>query len=150
MYLEITPMTFSVNVKAGVFLSQLRLFYGAPKVAEVSGRELCGSLLLVPAGANQPNGSLSVDLKPTTQSGEVVSAFCACHDESSSDPTGPIDLWIQSDRTLADPCRNWTFKRNEESALRLQITKNEFYILRSKARIALPPGIAVYCRANDE
>jgi dCTP deaminase len=32
----------------------------------------------------------------------------------------------------------------------VQITKESFYILRSKELIALPSGVAVYCRAIDE
>lgn len=32
----------------------------------------------------------------------------------------------------------------------MEIRKEKFYILRSKERIALPGGIAVYCRAIDE
>ncbi|MGA2404690.1 MAG: 2'-deoxycytidine 5'-triphosphate deaminase [Syntrophobacteraceae bacterium] len=40
MYLEITPITFSVLVKPDTSLSQLRLFYGDPVNVAVEGREL--------------------------------------------------------------------------------------------------------------
>jgi dCTP deaminase len=150
MYLEITPMTFPVRVKEGIYISQLRLFYGKPEHAEVSGPELHRSLLHHDTEEKEADGSLSVDLSPTSQSGEQVSAFCAHHDEAVSTPANPIDLWTEEGRPLADPCSSWTFKRAEDRLQRLQIRKNEFYIMRSKERIALPGGIAVYCRANDE
>lgn len=30
------------------------------------------------------------------------------------------------------------------------IEKDKFYLLRSKEKISVPPGIAIYCRASDE
>jgi dCTP deaminase len=37
-----------------------------------------------------------------------------------------------------------------DSEKRLTIQSDNFYILRSKEEISVPPGIAIYCRANDE
>ncbi len=47
------------------------------------------------------------------------------------------------------PCKYWRFLRKDEHN-RLKIGKGNFYIMRSKERISLPGGIAVYCRAMDE
>ena len=55
MFLEITPLTFSVKIKAGIPLSQLRIFYGKPEDCEISGRELYGSVL---TGGRFLDGSL--------------------------------------------------------------------------------------------
>ncbi len=37
-----------------------------------------------------------------------------------------------------------------DAACRLKIEATKFYILRSKEKISLPEGIAIYCRAIDE
>ena len=44
MYLEVTPFTFSVKVRAGTSLSQLRLFYSDPKDVEVCSKEIFGTV----------------------------------------------------------------------------------------------------------
>jgi dCTP deaminase len=49
MYLEITPITFSVRVKPNICLSQLRLFRGKPETAEIKGKELFMTALLISA-----------------------------------------------------------------------------------------------------
>ena len=76
MYVEITPITFSVRVKAGIALSQLRLFYGSPENAEIRGDELYSSVLL----NGGEDGCLSVDLSEATIAGEKGCAFCATPD----------------------------------------------------------------------
>ena len=48
----------------------------------------------------------------------------------------------------SDPCKYWRFWESSDN--RLRIEKEQFYILRSKEKIAVPPGIAIYCRASDE
>ena len=50
---------------------------------------------------------------------------------------------------MADPCKNWKFQQSGDDK-RLKIENNRFYILRSKEKIRVPPGIAIYCRASDE
>ena len=64
----------------------------------------------------------------------------------------PIDLWTKE--TRPDPSKYWKFwpidGKKTNGKKRLKITKGDFYILRSMEKIALPSGIAVYCRAMDE
>ncbi len=144
MYLEVTPMTFNVRAKEGKYLSQLRLFRGKPEHSEVSGEELYESLLFSPTA---PDESLSVDLCETQISGRAVSAFCA-QERDEDDP--PIPLWKDEDKEKRPcPTTYWKFRKPDRKN-RLKITKNAFYIIRSKERISLPAGIAVYCRATDE
>jgi dCTP deaminase len=144
MYLEITPITFDVAVKPGNPLSQLRLFRGDPKEVEMRGEELYRTVLLDGPGA--ANGSLTVDLTDTEVGGLPVAAF-------SSRPPGeadrPIPLWEEKSGKKADPCRYWKFVRADDKK-RLKIEETKFYLLRSKEKIAVPKGIAIYCRASDE
>ncbi|MFZ0957782.1 MAG: 2'-deoxycytidine 5'-triphosphate deaminase [Candidatus Sulfotelmatobacter sp.] len=141
MYLEITPITFSVLVKPGMPLTQLRLFYGRPHDVEVRSRELFKTVL---EGPGARDGSLAIDLENEVWGGLKVAAFCA-NGEASTNQAVP--LWVEQGKK-SDPCKYWRFQ--ESIAGRLKIEKEQFYILRSKEKIAVPPGIAVYCRASDE
>lgn len=141
MYLEITPITFDVRVRAGVYLTQLRFFYGRPDDVQMKGHELFNTVL---RGPGARDGSLTVDLENEAWGGVPVAAFCANGKASSVDP---VPLWVDNGKRC-DPCRYWRFR--ESKAGRLKVEKDQFYILRSKETIAVPPGIAIYCRAIDE
>jgi dCTP deaminase len=142
MYVEITPITFDVCVKEGIALNQLRLFLGKPEDAEKRDPVLYRTAL---KNAATVTNTLSVDLSPVEIGGLQVSAFATSVDEQSA--SGPIPLWQGNERPK--PWRYWRFRRADERN-RLRIEKDEFYILRSKEHIALPRGVAVYCRASDE
>jgi dCTP deaminase len=144
LFLEITPMTFGVLVKAGISLSQLRLFCGRP--AEIQGEEVYRALI---KGGEKPDGSLSVDLSDVQIGGLGTAAFCADPSELAQE-TGehaPIPLWNAGARP--EPWKYWRFER-ADAHKRLRIRGGSFYLLRSKERLALPAGVAVYCRAIDE
>lgn len=141
MYLEITPMTFPVRVKEGISLSQLRFFYGDPEDVRIEGKELLETVF---PGAEHPDGALRVDLTHENRGGLEVAAFCARPPNSR---TLPVALWEA--RPEPDPCDYWTFVESDKER-RLEIQANSFYILRSKEKISLPEGIAIYCRAIDE
>jgi dCTP deaminase len=141
MYVEITPITFHVRVKRGIPITQLRLFYGKPEDVQISSRELFRTVL---EGPGARDGSLTVHLENEQRGGIPVAAFCA-RSEGSIDEAVP--LWVDKGRE-PDPCKYWRFQEVKES--RLKIEKEQFYILRSKEKIAVPPGIAIYCRASDE
>src|SRR6266850_4629189 len=139
MYLEVTSMTFRVNVKAGTSLSQLRLFYGSPEHCEISGQELYKTVLLNQESDKNDN-CLRVDLTKTKVMGKEVSAFRAKPCEQA------INLW---GKESVKPTEFWEFDVSDKKN-RLPITATNFYILRSKERIFLPRGVCVYCRAIDE
>ena len=139
MYIEITPNTFNVRVRPATELTQLRLFYGDPEHSQVSGPEILKTVL----GSLSKEPILTLDLEPEEISGIKVSAFCAKpggHEASS------IPLW---EKRSQNPCQFWRFV-NADSKKRLQIQKDQFYILRSKERMFVPKGVAIYCKASDE
>ncbi len=146
MYVEITPITFHIFVKENIPVTQLRLFWGRPEDCELKGLEIYHSILL---NSSRTDGTLSVDLTPTKINGYEVSAFSA---NVAADNDDPIILWKNNKRP--NPCNHWKFLKAEPikgiNKLRLLIEKDAFYILRSKERISLPGGVAVYCRAMDE
>lgn len=145
MYLEITPITFDVLVKPGISLSQLRLFYGDPDEVEVEGDELYRAVY---PGSTKQDGSLTVEISNTKIGGLDAAAFYA---EPSKDDRPPVPLWTsgKGGPPRPDPTKYWKLKP-ADSKKRLKVESEKFYILRSKERICVPPGIAVYCRASDE
>jgi dCTP deaminase len=149
MYLEITPITFDVLVKPGISLSQLRLFYGDPRNVEVEGKELFRTVY---SGIKKNDGSLTVDISNTEIGGLPAAAFYVkVKNEKIEKGLPPISLWTEKGEEYgtALPITYWKLKSADEYS-RLEIQSEEFYILRSKENICVPPGIAVYCRASDE
>jgi len=147
MYLEITPITFDVMVREGISLSQLRFFYGNPRNVEVDSAELFRAVY---SGEGSKDGSLTVDISNTPVGGLQVAAFFATP-AANDRPYPPIPLWTEEGNKYgsASPTSYWRLKAANDQS-RLMIRSEEFYILRSKERICVPPGIAVYCRASDE
>ena len=141
MYLEITPMTFNVKVKEGIALSQLRLFYGDPEISKVNSQESYRTIL----GEQAVDASLGVDLDQVEIRGEPVVAFCARREN-----TEPVPLWEEDkDENKPSPCDYWRFVTPDKPG-RLRVEQDEFYLLRSKEKISVQKGVAVYCRASDE
>jgi len=87
-----------------------------------------------------------VDLQPTSISGHDVSAFWANRTEESD---APIDLWEHEEKERPLPITCWKFLSKDDYS-RIKIAKTHFYIIRSKEKMSLPEGVAVYCRASDE
>jgi len=144
MFLEISPITFNVRVKKGISLSQIRLFYGRPEDSRKQGKELCKSLLFREGEKPIEEPMLSVDLSKIKICGKSVSLFGA------KDQKEPIDLWEhEREEDKPDPAKYWEPLCVDERK-RLLITPGRFYIIRSKERLCLPKGIAVYARAIDE
>lgn len=139
MYLEITPITFPVKVRPGTSLSQLRFFYGNPRDVEVRSDVLYRTVF---HDDSKRDGSLSVNLENTNVGGLQAAAFYA----EPSDAVDAIPLWGSSSQP--DPCKYWNLKESKD--LRLTVEAERFYILRSKEKISVPSGIAIYCRASDE
>jgi dCTP deaminase len=145
MFLEVTPMTFNVRVKPGIALTQLRLYKGRQVESLIRGQTLLATVFDGHSASAGP--TLSVDLSPDVISGIGVSAFSAPLQQEA--PTGVIDLWNKPEDQKPKPWEHWKFEVVDENR-RLRIVKDRFYIIRSRERIHLPKGIAVYCRASDE
>lgn len=144
MYLEISPITFNVRVKKGISLSQLRLFYGRLEDSKKGGVELCSSVLLSREDKPITEPDLSVDLSEIDICGRSVSAFAAKEQEK------PVDLWKHENKAdRPDPADYWECMQ-VDARKRLHIEKDRFYIIRSKERLSVPEGIAVYAKAMDE
>jgi dCTP deaminase len=146
MYLEVTPITFDVRVMPDHSLSQLRLFYGDPEDVIINSRILYSTVFL---DAEHKNASLAVNLGEATV-GDTKGAPChgiAFRSKSRRDDWEPIPLWKVDQKP--NPCRYWDLEVADNFG-RLNIKQDLFYILRSKEKLWVPKGVAIYCRASDE
>ena len=145
MYVEVTPITFPIRVREGVSLNQLRLFYGSPAACRMHGKELLRTCF---AGDDADRGpTLSADLSTTPiADGSEGCGFIA---KDPPDDSTPIDLWKLDEDDKPDPAKWWEIVTPNQEGW-LKVSKNLFYILRSKERLQLPASVAVYARAIDE
>jgi dCTP deaminase len=141
MFVEVTPITFAVVVKAGDSLNQLRLFYGAPEDCELKSGEVSRTCLHDTARDHH----LTVDLTAVEICGRFGCGFRA----TSPSINDAIPLWSVEENEKPNPSQWWELVAADRQQ-RLTITKNHFYILRSKELLSVPPGVAVYARAIDE
>lgn len=134
------PLHFKVRIKAGIALSQLRLFYGNPDGCLITVPEAFQTFLK--ASEPKSDGILSVDLEPERFHGHNIIGFRA-------KPNVPMPIPLWKHESPPNPWEYWDFVIPGRSK-RLSLQKGLFYILKSKEKLALPPGVAVYCRASDE
>lgn len=144
MYVEVTPITFDVKVRQGISLNQLRFFYGEPSISLVTGPEICTSIIT--NDSKNVDGSLSVDLTPSDGYASKIVVFRA---KPPSNGKVYLPLWECKESEKPKAREFWDNLPPEDSD-RLVVGKGNFYIMRSRERISVPLGIAVYCKAVDE
>ena len=137
LYAEVVPRTFSVLVRAGARLSQLRLSRGAPQFSDAELTRLDEREMLVyhegerPAEAQIAGGlRLSVDLQGVGGSdiiGYRAKQHSALIDLDRIAYYEPNDFWDTIYRT-----------KNRD----LVLDPEDFYILASKEKVRIPPGYA--------
>ncbi len=146
MYLEITPITFDVRVKPDTSLTQLRFFYGKPDDVVIKSDVLFHTIF---PHSDKPDESLTVNLDNATV-GSPKGTTCqgvAFRSKAASERQEAVRLWDVDDKP--DPCAYWDLEVADEHE-RLYIKPGVFYILRSKEKLCVPKGVAIYCRASDE
>jgi dCTP deaminase len=130
LYAEICPQTFPVLVRKGSRLNQLRIRHGSPGFGDAALRRLHEQAPLVDGEPNIDDGlALSIDLKG--DQGKRIGYRAKKH-------TGLIDV----DRIGAlDPADYWEpIEANARGDMVLD--PDEFYILVSRERVAIPPDHA--------
>lgn len=144
MFLEITPITFNVRVKPDTSLSQLRFFYGRPDDVVIKGKELFKTIF---RNSEHRDESLTVNLFEAAIGDPGASSRKGVAFRSKLDVPGPVPLWTIE--TKPNPSDYWDIESADEFK-RLYIEPDIFYILRSKEKLTVPRGVAIYCRASDE
>lgn len=134
LYLEIVPRTFSIVVRAGTKLNQLRVYRGKPALSDAELRELHASTPLV-FRDDQPTEAIigdglwvTIDLQGTG-SGPVG---------YRARPHGLIDL---GRLRHYDPAEFWepVYRSRRGSII---LNPDDFYILMSREQIRVPPDLA--------
>jgi dCTP deaminase len=128
LFAEISPRTFPVLVRKGSRLNQLRLRLGAPTASDAALKELHLRSPLTDVAAIIDGGlALSIDLKGTTQGSNRIGWRAKRHTGLIDvDKPGLLDPWQFWDPIIADP------------EGRLVLDPDEFYILASRERVAIP------------
>ncbi|MGH1459597.1 MAG: 2'-deoxycytidine 5'-triphosphate deaminase [Paracoccaceae bacterium] len=129
LYAEICPRSFSVLVRPGMRLNQIRFRDGQAIVDDAALRALHAQMPLVDGEAVIDEGlGFSVDLKPAQ--GDLVGYRAKPH-------TGVIDLERIG---VYDPAEYWEEVRTSEG--RVILDPGAFYILVSREAVCIPPEYA--------
>ncbi len=129
LYAEICPRSFSVLVRPGMRLNQIRFRDGQAIVDDAALRALHAQMPLVDGEAVIDEGlGFSVDLKP--EHGDLVGYRAKPH-------TGVIDLERIG---VYDPAEYWEEVRTSEG--RVILDPGAFYILVSREAVCIPPEYA--------
>jgi dCTP deaminase len=129
LYAEISPQTFPILVRKGSRLNQLRIRHGSPQFSDTQLRRLHAEQPLVDCEPDIDNGlGFSIDLKgPTSNKDGRIGWRAKRH-------TGLIDV----DRPdILSPYDYWD-SVEANSGGHLVLDPDEFYILASRERIAIP------------
>ena len=140
LYAEISPLTFSVLVRTGTRLSQLRLRRGKPPATMAAMRRLHEASPLVSADDADIAKSgvvFTVDIAGATEGG-VIGYKAKRH-------TGVIDLEKDGHYEVHD---FWD-PIVSRGATNITLDPDEFYVLASKEAVSVPPDHAAEMRAFD-
>jgi len=128
LYLEVSPRTFPVLVRAGSRLSQIRFRRGNPAHSDAEIKRLHQESALVDGHANIDGGlALSIDLAGDKQTG-LIGYRAKRH-------AGLIDV----DRVNALPMNEYWEPIYNHGKNQLILDPDEFYILASRESVTIPP-----------
>ena len=141
LFAEISPRAFSIVVRQGTALNQLRLRRGSPPASDTAMRRLHEEIPLVdapPGDANIAKGiAVTVDLEGDGAAGLIgykARPHAPLVDVDVIDHYDPADYW--------EPLR-------AERPGGLVLNPGDFYILASKEAVTVPPDHAAEMRAYD-
>lgn len=144
LYLEVVPRSFTIKVKTGMRLNQLRLVSGRARLSDTQLIEVAAAEPLIYPGASATEGEsayvadglfLSVDL---SGGGRAFAGYKAKRSSALLD-LGRTDAYQVSD----------FFERVEPRHGRLILDQEEFYLLVSRERVRIPPTLAAEMAAYD-
>ena len=124
LYAEISPQSFPVLVRKGSRLNQLRIRHGSPQFSDTQLRRLHAEAPLVDGDPNIDNGlGLSIELKGSGRIGWRAKRHTGLIDVDRPDVLNPYDFWESVEAN---------------SAGHLVLDPDEFYILASREKVAIP------------
>ena len=130
LYAEISPRTFSIVVREGSSLNQIRFKRGRPRLDDAALSALHERHPVIDAAANI-DGGVGVRIDLTPEGGKIVGWRARRH-------AGLIDV---DKRDVLDPFEYFEPIRQARDG-HIILDPDEFYILASKERLCVPPGYA--------
>ena len=145
LYLEVVPLSFTVRVRQGLALNQLRLVHGRASLSDDELRDLQRERpVLFRSGAPVPEGDfatanglfLSLDLRGNVegQVGHRARAYAPLLELSQTDAFRAEDFWEPVYREEGD---------------RVVLAPERFYLLLSDESVVVPPDLAAEMTAYD-
>jgi dCTP deaminase len=145
VWLEVVPRSFTIKVRAGLSLNQLRLVVGEPAITDADVRELhARTPLLFRDGDPVPEEKLRV----------AGGGFFLGLDLSGERDDGSVGFRAKKNSQLVDlsrrdhePAEFWEPIRREHEGVVLE--PEEFYLLMSAESVRVPPQVAAEMTAYD-
>lgn len=148
LWLEIAPRSFHVRVREGSRLAQLRLRIGRPRTSDSFIRDLNERARLVHAGEEETGAGEGADIKHGAIALSVDLASAGA-DNIVGYRARRADEPIDVDRVGAyDPAGFWTPVHRPDGG-GIVLDTDDFYILASKERVAIPRDYAADMVAYD-
>ena len=143
MFVEVTPISFPILVKKDLAITQLRMFLGNPELCQITTGPDIARTCFSKSGETNERGTLSVNLEGLQVEGVETCGYRAKNGEDIA----PIPLWKPDGISL--PPGGWWSRVPPTKGI-CRIPTDQFHILRSRERLTVPQGVAVYARATDE
>jgi dCTP deaminase len=145
LYLEVVPLSFTVRVRQGLALNQLRLVIGDPRLPDEALREYHGHEPIL-----YREGRPATDAEFATAGGLFLSLDLRGDDHQgvgyrARGNTGLLDMAKVGAHRVED---YWERVRSEAGG-RLVLDPERFYLLLSEESVRVPPGLASEMTAYD-
>ncbi len=142
LFLEVVPMSFTVKVRSGITLNQLRLMSGIARISDSELLELSERDPIIYPGASSEPGDRAVVSDGLFLSVDLAGRSFVGYRAKKS--TGLLDLDLKNAYEVGD-----YWERVEPSAGKLILGAGEFYLLVSRERVRIPPDYAAEMAAYD-
>ncbi|HEV8402414.1 MAG TPA: 2'-deoxycytidine 5'-triphosphate deaminase [Candidatus Limnocylindrales bacterium] len=142
LFLEVVPMSFTVKVRSGITLNQLRLMSGIARLSDAELLALSERDPIIYPGASSEAGDRAVVSDGLFLSVDLAGRSFVGYRAKKS--TGLLDLDLKNAYEVGD-----YWERVEPSAGKLILGAGEFYLLVSRERVRIPPDYAAEMAAYD-
>jgi dCTP deaminase len=142
LFLEVVPMSFTVKVRSGITLNQLRLMSGIARLSDTELLELSERDPIIYPGASSEPGDRAVVSDGLFLSVDLAGKSFVGYRAKKS--TGLLDLDLKNAYEVGD-----YWERVEPSNGKLILGAGEFYLLVSRERVRIPPDFAAEMAAYD-
>jgi dCTP deaminase len=142
LFLEVVPMSFTIKVRSGITLNQLRLMTGVARLSDVELLELSERDPIIYPGASSEPGDHAVVSDGLFLSVDLAGRSFVGYRAKKS--TGLLDLDLKNAYEVGD-----YWERVEPAGGKLILGAGEFYLLVSRERVRIPPDFAAEMAAYD-